>query len=128
MSESEHSSDSLERGEQEVVPVPAVIQEQPPVPEQIVPNLLNPVPVIPVRMVEEHNVTKIKIPIFNPEAPTVQARAFLALVKMARKSAGNKEDGTPKWTKRSHVQMPSCHSKARLPDGLKTLSRLIQMN
>ena len=98
MSDSEDSSESLEIGEQEVVPVPAVIQEQPPVPELIVPNLLNPVPVIPVRMVEEHNVTKIKIPIFNPEAPTVQARAFLALVKMARKSAGNKEDGTPKWT------------------------------
>ena len=32
MSDSEDSSESLEIGEQEVVPVPAVIQEQPPVP------------------------------------------------------------------------------------------------
>ena len=42
-------------------------------------------------MGEKVDVTKIKIPIFNPEQPTVQARAWLAFVKMARKSAGMKD-------------------------------------
>ena len=49
--------------------------------------------------VESHNVSKIKIPFFNPESPTggVQARAWIAFVKMARKSAGIK-DGNSNWS------------------------------
>ena len=51
-------------------------------------------------MAEDLNVSKIKIPFFNPELPTggVRARAWIAFVKMARKSAGNKADGTSNWS------------------------------